>query len=228
VTDDQLGLGLRVDDPVVGDVERALHASGQRWAIGVDEVGRGPLAGPVTVAAVAIDLAELGWCDGLNDSKKLSESARLKAARAIRERAQSFCVVDFSPAEVDVMNPLGASLAGMLRSAERVWEELGRPAIRVLVDGKTPVPGAPFSQRCLVKGDARSFAIAAASILAKVHRDALMVAAHGVFPAYGFAQHKGYGTRQHLKALEEHGPCELHRFSYRPVAAAAARHEPIS
>jgi ribonuclease HII len=177
---------------------------------GVDEAGRGPLAGPVSAAAVILDAARP--IAGLNDSKKLSERQREKLAPVVRERAIAWAVAYASVEEIDSLNILQATLLAMKRAvlALSVQPQL------VLVDGlycpQTGIPG-----EAIVKGDGKVAAIAAASILAKTSRDALMLQLHDRYPHYGFAIHKGYPTAAHLAALREHGVCAAHRRSFRPV-----------
>jgi ribonuclease HII len=178
---------------------------------GVDEAGRGPLAGPVVAAAVILP-AEAHW-DGLDDSKKVPRERReILYARVLNEaRAFSWAVI--GPRRIDFMNIRGASLEAMRRAVHRlrVTPEL------VLVDGNAEVPGLAGAQRAVVDGDARLLSVAAASIVAKVVRDRIMDRLDRVWPAYGFARHKGYGTAEHLEALERLGPCPLHRYSFTPV-----------
>lgn len=215
-------LGLKCEARI-GEVEIALRDRGERWVIGVDEAGRGPLAGPVGVGAVLLDLQALDWVQPLNDSKQLTESAREELLPQVYERSAAHALVMMAPAEVDSLNVLWASMEGMRRAVTTILE--ARPDVagcEVLVDGNRPMPRFTGRQRPLVKGDARSWAIAAASIIAKVERDRLMVALGERHPEYGFAQHKGYPTRAHLAALREHGPCPEHRRSFAPVAAALA------
>ena len=177
---------------------------------GVDEAGRGPLAGPLSAAAVILDAARP--IAGLNDSKKLSERQREKLAPVIRESAIAWAVEYASVEEIDSLNILQATLLAMKRAvlALSVQPQL------VLVDGlycpETGIPG-----EAIVKGDGKVAAIAAASILAKTSRDALMLQLHDRYPHYGFAIHKGYPTAAHLAALREHGVCAAHRRSFRPV-----------
>jgi len=179
---------------------------------GTDEVGRGPLAGDVVAAAVILGRdVEIA---GLNDSKKLSERQRLECARQIRAEAQAWCVARASVAEIDSLNILHASLLAMQRAVEGLQQQPGF----VFVDGNR-CPVWQYASRAVVKGDSRVAEIAAASILAKVSRDAEMVEFETQYPGYGFAQHKGYPTAQHLLALQEHGPCAIHRRSFAPVAA---------
>lgn len=214
----QAALGF--DDAPIGDIERTMARRGRTVVIGVDEVGRGPLAGPVTVAGVALDLTDLGWCEGLDDSKKLTAETREALADRVRAHARDLEVVRMPPDEVDRLNVLAASLEGMRRAAAALCERLGLDPtdVVVLVDGNKPMPGWPGPQQPLVKGDGRSWAIAAASVVAKVHRDAEMCRHDATWPAYGFAQHKGYPTPAHLAALRAHGATPIHRRSFRPVA----------
>lgn len=216
---EQLELGLHAVDPQVGDVERALARTGATRVIGCDEAGRGPLAGPVTVAAVLLDPRDVSWCDGLTDSKQLSPEQRAAWVPRVQAHALLWEVRHVAPEVIDEKNILWASLEGMGEAAAALVAAGARPDA-VLVDGNRPMPKGPGPQTCLVKGDARSYAIAAASVLAKEARDARMRELDLRYPLYGFAQHKGYPTRQHLQALVEHGPCPAHRWSYRPVAAA--------
>ena len=194
--------------------EVQCQANGWRNVAGVDEVGRGPLAGPVVTAAV---IFPAGYTNiEIKDSKKLTERKRLLLAEVIKENALAWHV-DIGPVdEIDRVNILQATWASMRRSIAA----LAIVPDAVLVDG-SPVPG--LHNRCtsIVKGDDKSVSIAAASILAKVVRDSIMVDAHETYPVYGFDGHKGYPSPIHLKALREHGPCPLHRRSYAPVAQAA-------
>ena len=180
---------------------------------GVDEAGRGPLAGSVFAAAVILDPQRR--IRGLADSKVLSEQARDELAGKIRERALAWAVASATPAEIDEMNILRASLLAMRRAVE----SLSLAPEEVCVDGLYTVEVA-CPCRAIVKGDAKVAAISAASILAKTARDADMVALDARFPGYGFASHKGYSTPEHLAALKALGPCEIHRRSFEPVWAA--------
>ncbi len=177
---------------------------------GVDEVGRGPLAGDVVAAAVILDPQRP--IAGLRDSKKLSEQRREALAVMIRERALAFCVARATVAEIDAINILQASLLAMRRAVQG----LAVQPRYVLVDGNR-LPHWDYASEPVVKGDDRVPAIAAASILAKVQRDAELVALDARFPGYGFAAHKGYPTRRHLHALAELGVTEHHRRSFAPV-----------
>jgi ribonuclease HII len=193
-------------------LEEEAWTKGRAVVAGVDEAGRGPLAGPVAAAAVILprgfDVA------GLDDSKKLSAARRERLYRRLTEDpgvcwGLAFCEAD----EIDRLNILRATH----RAMQRAVESLGEAVDFCLVDG-LKVPGFPFPHLGVVKGDARSVSIAAASIIAKVSRDRRMVEAAREFPAYGFERHKGYGTKVHLEALRRHGPCRIHRRSFQPVA----------
>ena len=177
---------------------------------GVDEAGRGPLAGPVVAAAVMLDPARP--IDGLRDSKKLSARARERLADAIRERAAAWCVAEASVAEIDRLNILHATMLAM----QRAVAGLARAPDDVWVDGNR-CPDWAWRSQAVVKGDDKVAAIAAASILAKTSRDQFMCRLHEEFPAYGFAKHMGYGTAAHLAALQAHGACPQHRKSFAPV-----------
>lgn len=185
------------------------------WVAGVDEAGRGPLAGPVVAAAVILDPAQP--IAGLADSKVLSEPARERLAPLIHAQALAWAVAEASADEIDTLNILQASLLAMRRAVER----LSRAPLHVLVDGNR-APRLPMPCTPIVRGDATVQAISAASILAKVARDALMHDLDQVFPAYGFARHKGYPTADHLAALQRHGACAAHRRSFAPVRRALA------
>ena len=179
---------------------------------GVDEAGRGPLAGPVVAAAVILD--ELQPIRGLNDSKKLSARTRDRLFDEIRARALCCCIAEASVEEIDRLNILQATLLAMRRAVDGLRL---RPH-RVLVAGNR-LPVLPMPAEAIVQGDAKVQAISAASILAKVHRDRLCIALHECHPQYGFDGHKGYPTAAHLAALREHGACEAHRRSFAPVRA---------
>lgn len=178
---------------------------------GVDEAGRGPLAGPVVAAAVILD--DLNPIRGLNDSKKLTAKRREALFDEIRARALCCAIAEASVQEIDQLNILQATLLAMKRAVEG----LRLPPKLVLVDGNR-LPLLPMQAEAIVQGDALVPAISAASILAKVHRDRLCEAMHQRYPAYGFDQHKGYGTAQHLAALQAHGPADCHRMTFAPVA----------
>ena len=178
---------------------------------GVDEAGRGPLAGPVAVAAVILDPGRP--IAGLNDSKKLSEARREALYPQIIERALAYCIVLVEPDEIDRLNIFQATMAGMSRAVAG----LVPIAQEALIDGNKLPKDLPCPGRAIVGGDALEPAISAASILAKVSRDRLMVALDGEHPGYGFAVHKGYPTPAHLAALRQLGPCAQHRRSFAPV-----------
>jgi ribonuclease HII len=181
------------------------------FVAGVDEAGRGPLAGPLAVAAVILD--PYRPIAGLNDSKKLSEARREALFPLIIERALAFCVVLIEPDEIDRLNIFQATMTGMSRAVAGL-----KPAAReALIDGNKLPKDLPCRGRAIVGGDALEPAISAASILAKVSRDRLMVALDAVHPGYGFAVHKGYPTPAHLAALQQLGPCVQHRRSFAPV-----------
>lgn len=199
--------------PLFGMGETAGFDSATILICGVDEAGRGPLAGPVSAAAVILD--EANPIPGLNDSKKLSEKQRERLAQLIRERALAWAVAYASVEEVDSLNILQATLLAMQRA---VLALSVRPQ-QLLVDGLY-CPHTDIPSQAIVKGDSKVAAIAAASILAKTDRDALMLQLHEQYPAYGFAIHKGYPTAAHLAALREHGASEVHRRSFKPVKEA--------
>jgi ribonuclease HII len=177
---------------------------------GVDEAGRGPLAGAVFAAAVVLDPARP--IRGLADSKQITETTRDKLAERIKTRSIAWAVASASVAEIDSINILRASLLAMRRAIEA----LGMEPDEVCVDG-LHTPDVAFKCRAIVRGDSLMKAISAASILAKTARDAEMTLLDARYPGYGFAQHKGYGTPEHLAALKAQGPCEIHRRSFEPV-----------
>lgn len=191
--------------------------------MGIDEAGRGPLVGGVYAAAVTVPLAQAaellaGAWAGVNDSKKLTERRREALAEIIKATPGcTWCVASASPAEIDRFNILRATHLAMKRAAEGVAEKLPESKLSILVDG-LPVPTLPFPSQNLVKGDARSLFIAAASILAKTARDADCLRLEALYPGYGFAKHKGYPTPAHLAALKKLGPCPEHRRSFGPVS----------
>jgi ribonuclease HII len=176
---------------------------------GVDEVGRGPLAGNVVAACVILDL-DRRPLDALNDSKQVPAPKREELFREIKEAALGYGLGECSPEEIDRFNILGASLLAMRRALEAMAKETSL----ILVDGNQAIPDLGRTQRCLVKGDGLSASIAAASILAKVTRDRQMDDLHRLYPQYGFDAHKGYPTRAHLSALDRHGLTPAHRRSF--------------
>ena len=194
--------------------ECALRARGFLCVAGIDEAGRGPLAGPVVAAAVI--LPESYSLDGLDDSKKLSASRREKLfAEITADTRINWAVGTADVDEIDRLNILRATHLAMSRAVEA----LPLKPQHALVDG-LPVKDLPVPHTALVGGDALSLSIAAASIIAKVTRDRHLADLDRQFPQYGFARHKGYGVREHLEALQNHGPCPIHRRSFAPVAQA--------
>ena len=197
--------------------EREHHARRLTRLAGVDEAGRGPLAGPVVAAAAVLPVE---WAmegvpeslDRLNDSKKLTEKTREELFDCIHGEPIEFGVGIVNEAVIDEINILQATFRAMNEALSRI-----HPApMHALVDGR-PVPSLCLPHTAIIKGDARSYSIAAASILAKVTRDGLMRAYDLQFPGYGFSQHKGYGTKAHLAAIEKLGPCPIHRQSFAPL-----------
>ena len=189
---------------------------------GVDEAGRGPLAGPVCVAAVILDPARP--IDGLDDSKQLSERKREALYALIVERALAWRIEFVEAGEIDALNILQATMTGMRRAVAA----LAPAAHHALIDGNRVPDGMPCLATAIVDGDASEPAIMAASILAKVARDARMRELHGQYPQYGFDRHKGYPSAMHREALLKHGPCPQHRRSFAPVQralAACAQHD---
>lgn len=188
-------------------IEKEILAAGCSPVCGVDEAGRGPLAGPVCAAAVilpeGLDIA------GLNDSKKLSPLRREKLFETICASAVSYGIAFASVEEIERLNILGATYLAMNRAIAQLSPA---PAL-ALIDGNR-ADGVEFPSRCIIGGDGKCASIAAASILAKVTRDRLMLEMDAKYPQYGFAAHKGYGTKAHYAALREYGPCEIHRPSF--------------
>ncbi|MCZ6780232.1 MAG: ribonuclease HII [Nitrospirae bacterium] len=196
--------------------ETEARKCGYRLIAGVDEAGRGPLAGPVVAAAVILP----SRCElpSLNDSKQVAEAVRERLYRDIRERAVGVGIGVASAREIDAMNIQEATRLAMSRAVHA----LAPPPDFVLIDALT-LPLAAPPQRSIIKGDSLSVSIAAASIVAKVTRDHLMLKYHQRYPQYNFRVHKGYPTSEHLRLLAAHGPCEVHRRSFRPVSALTER-----
>lgn len=192
--------------------ESNCHARGLDQVAGIDEAGRGPLAGPV--AAAAVILPPRYQCDGLDDSKRLTAKRRESLFEVLTTDPSIRWGLAFAePEEIDEINILKATHAAMARAVEGI----GGPVDYCLIDG-LPLPSFAWPHEGIVKGDGKSLSIAAASIIAKVARDRRM-GEHAVeFPEYGFERHKGYGTKMHLEALSIHGPCRIHRRSFQPVA----------
>jgi len=187
--------------------ERVLWRSGVRYVAGVDEVGIGPLAGPVVAAAVVFPADTV--VNGVDDSKRLDPQTRAALAAQIRARAVGVGIGTASVEEIDRLNVYRAGLLAMRRAVEA----LPLPPEHVLVDART-IPGIDVPQNPFTKGDGINFSIAAASIVAKTHRDALMEECDDQYPEYGFRRHKGYSTPEHQRAIRRYGPCALHRMSY--------------
>ncbi len=204
--------------------ERQARQRGWQRIAGLDEAGRGALFGPVVAAAVILDPARR--IPGLDDSKKLSAERRKVLAARIRERAVDWAVAQVDSGRIDAWNILEASRQAMTQAIAQL-----RVAPDFLLLDAVSLD-LPCEQKSLIHGDARSFSIAAASILAKVERDALLERWHSVYPQFHLARNKGYGTAEHLAALRTHGPCPLHRFSFAPVSeavcwAARASQQPL-
>lgn len=191
------------------EIERLYWTRGYRWIAGTDEAGRGCLAGPVVAAAVV--LAPETRLPGLDDSKKLTPSARERLMDQIAAEAIALGIGQCSPAEIDERNILNASLEAMRRAVD----DLALTPDHLLIDGNKTIPEASWPQEAIIKGDARSLTIAAASVVAKVTRDRLMVRLHEAYPVYGWDGHKGYPTAAHYDALRLHGPSPYHRRSFR-------------
>lgn len=188
-------------------IERECQAEGYQVICGVDEAGRGPLAGPVCAAAVI--LPQGLEIPGLNDSKKLSDKRRRELFDVIQEKALAYGIAFADEKEIDEVNILQATFNAMQRAMDQLRV---RPDLALIDGNRERDFGLPV--KTVVKGDSQSANIAAASILAKVTRDRLMEELDGQYPQYGFAVHKGYGTRRHYAALEEYGPCPIHRMSF--------------
>ncbi len=192
------------------EFERAARLCGYRRIAGIDEAGRGPLAGPVVAAAVV--LPTRCRLSGIDDSKQLSEGRRERLYAAILRQAVGMGVGSADVGEIDTLNILQATRLAMRRAVD----QLNPPPDYLLIDAVT-LPGVSISARPIIKGDSLSFSIAAASIIAKVTRDRLMAKYHDMFPEYDFLSHKGYGTTEHLQRLARHGPCSIHRRTFTPV-----------
>ena len=184
------------------------------WVCGVDEAGRGPLVGAVVAGAVVLDPAKP--IDGLKDSKKLTAAKRDFLYEQILEKAKAWGVGEASPAEIDQINILQATMLAMRRAIEDLSIRLGAWPEKALIDGNR-CPELPIAVEAIIKGDAKEPAISAASIVAKVTRDRQMMRLHDQYPEYGFAQHMGYPTEAHFAALKQYGACSEHRRSFSPV-----------
>ena len=193
------------------DFEKQAHSEGYRFVAGVDEVGRGCLAGPVVAAACILDISN-PLPKGLNDSKKLTAAKRDEIAKELRENAVCFAIGQVEADEIDRINILQATFKAMQTAISGLT-----PASDFLLIDAVQLRQVDLPQRSIIKGDSISASIAAASILAKTYRDELMRTLDGEYPHYGFEKHVGYGTRTHFDALRTHGPCPLHRRSFRGV-----------
>jgi ribonuclease HII len=204
-------LAERVRVQALFEFRGRLQQQGARLVAGVDEVGMGPLAGPVVAAAVV--LPEAVYLPGLDDSKRVTRARREELARRVHEQALGLCIAEVDEREIDRLNIYRAGLEAMRRAVLGLGEEPDH----VVVDART-IPGVRMPQTAIVGGDALDGSIAAASIVAKVYRDAQMQRLDAAHPGYGFAQHKGYPTPEHLAALRRLGPSPIHRRSFAPVA----------
>ena len=189
------------------EYEQQAMEKGYKSICGVDEAGRGPLAGPVCAAAVILPHGTV--IEGVNDSKKLSEKKREALFEVIKETAISYSIAYADVAEIEALNILNATMLAMKRAVEG----LDVPADYAMIDGNR-LPDLIIDSECIVKGDAKSMSIACASILAKVSRDRLLYRYAEEYPQYGFDKHKGYGTKVHVEALKAYGPCPYHRPSF--------------
>lgn len=199
-------------------IEEKLYLQGVTSIAGIDEAGRGPLAGPVVVACVIMPRDSM--IEGVNDSKKVSEKKREKLYDQIIEESIAYGVGIISQTEIDRINILNATKEGLTTAIKEMEKNLqererafDKPEI-ILVDALTKIDTDHIPYRSIIKGDAKSYSIAAASIIAKVTRDRIMRQWDEVYPMYGFAQHKGYGTAVHIAAIKEYGLCPLHRRSF--------------
>jgi len=193
------------------DFEKQARSEGFLFVAGVDEVGRGCIAGPVVAAACILDLTKQVPED-LNDSKKLTEKQRDDIAEELRATAIAFAVGEVEPEEIDRINILEATKLAMVKAIENL-----RPSADYLLIDALRLKQLSIPQKPIIKGDSIAYSIAAASVIAKTHRDALMKSYDAEYPEYGFASHKGYGCKSHYDALREHGPCPLHRKTFRGV-----------
>ena len=193
--------------------ERALQAKGYRYIVGVDEVGRGPLAGPVVCAAVVMPLDENDLIVGVDDSKKVSAKKRDQLSELIKEKAIAYTMVEVSEKTIDEINILEATKLGMKRAVEGlVLPDGSKPEI-VITDGNMTLD-IDLPQFSVVHGDALSYSIGAASIIAKVYRDGMMDEYAKQYPHYGFEQNQGYGTAAHIQGIKEYGLCPIHRRTF--------------
>lgn len=205
-----------MSDPRVG--LPLTKGSEPRLVIGVDEVGRGCLAGPVVAAAVVFPKIIEPWMSGIKDSKKLSPKKRVELANKITDKSV-WSIREIPPYKIDEINILNASLLAMRDAVSEVYQKCKMPMDRfiVFVDGNHTIPEVPLAQEAIIDGDNLFLPIAAASILAKVYRDNYMLGMDSIYPEYGFAKHKGYGTEEHREAIMINGPCVLHRRTFKGV-----------
>lgn len=203
---------------LISEIENTYFNNGCLLLAGVDEAGRGPLAGPVVAACVSLPNGKVisNKLNEVNDSKKLTPKKREELFYIIKNEFEGIGVGLCNNNEIDELNILQASLLAMKRSLE----QLKNQPDMVLVDGNFLIPNIKLKQACLINGDRLAFSVAAASIIAKVTRDEIMKEMHELFPVYGFDRHKGYGTKIHLENLNKFGPTEIHRKSFAPVANA--------
>ncbi len=202
-------------------LESGAHQRGIRFVAGVDEAGRGPLAGPVVAAAVIFPPDLTGsepWLQALDDSKKLSQARRERAVDVVHQHALAVGVGMVGPEDIDAMGIGRAALMAMLRAVGQLPLTPGHLLLDFI-----HVRECPYTYDTIVRGDSRSYSIAAASNVAKVTRDRLMVEAEEAYPGYAFARHKGYPTKAHVERLRELGPCPIHRRSFAPVAQAGMK-----
>ena len=193
---------------ILKNIENNWHKKGKKLVCGIDEAGRGPLAGPVVVAAVI--MPEDSFIEGVNDSKKVSEKKREKLYDEITENAIAWSVGIIDQNEIDEINILNATKKGLTTALTGLKE---KPDI-ILVDALTKIDTLGIPYESIIKGDAKSYSIAAASIIAKVTRDRIMRQWDEIYPQYGFINHKGYGTKSHIDAIKQYGLCPLHRKSF--------------
>ena len=190
------------------EIEKDLYKKGAKKICGIDEAGRGPFAGPVVVAAVV--MPEDSYIEGVNDSKKISEKKREKLYDEIISNAIAWGVGIIDPKEIDEINILNATKKGLTTALNELTQ---RPDI-ILVDALTGIDTLGIPYQSIIKGDAKSYSIAAASIIAKVTRDRIMRQWDEIYPEYGFEKHKGYGTKAHIEVIKNNGICPIHRRSF--------------
>lgn len=198
------------------ETENNYFAQGAEYVAGIDEAGRGPLAGPVVAACVIVDRnfnLSSKELEMVADSKKLSQKKREMLFSLIKDSVKVVEISVISNEYIDKINILQASLLAM----KKAYEKTSIKADIILVDGNKKIPNLEVEQKTVINGDAKVWVIAAASIIAKVSRDYIMTELDKKYPEYGFAKHKGYGTKYHLEALKEYGPCSIHRQSFAPV-----------